>query len=128
MPQKFPVNGFAWVEDLSEFKEDFIKKYDEDLSKNLHNLHRHLPFLPERMKIGKCNKLVCDFHDKKNYVVHIKALKQALIHGLKKVYRVIQFNLKAWFKPYIDMNTKLKTEAENDFEKDFFKLMNNSVF
>ena len=116
------------VEDLSEFKEDFIKKYDEDLSKNLHNLHRYLPFLPERMKIGKCNKLVCDFHDKKNYVVHIKALKQALIHGLKKVYRVIQFNLKAWFEPYIDMNTKLKTEAENDFEKDFFKLMNNSVF
>ena len=75
MPQKLPVNGFEWVEDLSEFKEDFIKKYDEDLSKNLHNLHRYLPFLPERMKIGKCNKLVCDFHDKKNYVVHIKALK-----------------------------------------------------
>ena len=82
MPQKLPVNGFEWVEDLSEFKEDFIKKYDEDLSKNLHNLHRYLPFLPERMKIGKCNKLVCDFHDKKNYVVHIKALKQALNHGL----------------------------------------------
>ena len=75
MPQKLPVNGFEWVEDLSEFKEDFIKKYDEDLSKNLHNLHSNLLFLPERMKIAMCNKLVCDFHDKKNYFVHIKTLK-----------------------------------------------------
>ena len=57
-------------------------------------------------------------------------LKQALNHGLilKKAYRVIQFNQKAWLKPYIDMNTKLRIEAKNDFEKDFFKLMNNSVF
>ena len=62
--------------------------------------------------------------------MHIKVLKQALNHGLvfKKVHRVIQFNQKDWLKPYIDMNTKLRKEAKNDFEKDFFKLMNNSVF
>ena len=62
--------------------------------------------------------------------MHIRALKQALNHGLilKKVHKVIQFNQKAWLKPYIDMNTKLRTDAKNDFEKDFFKLMNNSVF
>ena len=94
------------------------------------SLHSNLPFLPERKKIGKCNKLVCDFHDKKNYVVHINALKQTLNHGLilRKVHRVIQFNQKAWLKPYIDMNTELRKEAKNDFEKDFFKLMNNAVF
>ena len=83
-----------------------------------------------KKKIEKCNKLICDFDDEKNYVVHIKALKQALNYGLilKKVHRVIQFNQKAWLKPYIDMNTKLRTEAENKFIKDFFKVMNNAVF
>ena len=68
--------------------------------------------------------------DKENYVVHIRALKQALNHGLilKKVHKVIQFNQEEWLRPYIDINTKLRTEAKNDFEKDFFKLMNNAVF
>ena len=46
----------------------------------------------------------------------------------KKVHRVIQFNQEAWLKPYIEMNTKLRTEAKNDFDKDFLKIMNNSVF
>ena len=82
------------------------------------------------MKIGKCKKLVCNLYDKKNYVVHKRSLKQALNHGLilKKVHRVIQFNQEAWLKPYIDMNTELRKEAKNNFEKDFFKLMNNAVF
>ena len=62
--------------------------------------------------------------------MHIRALKQALNHRLifKKVHRVIQFNQKAWLKPYINMNTKLRTKAKNDFEKDFFQLMNNAAF
>ena len=94
------------------------------------NLHSDLPFLPERNKIKKCNKLVCSLNDKKNNAVYIKALKQALNHGLtlKKVRRAIPFNQKAWLKPCINMNTKLKAEAKNDFEKDFFKLMNNADF
>ena len=82
------------------------------------------------MKIGKCKKLACNLYGKKDYVVHIRQLKQALIHGLifKKVHRVIQFYQGAWLKPYIDMNTELRKKAKNDFEKDFFKLMNNAVF
>ena len=82
------------------------------------------------MKIRKCNKLVCNFYDKKEYVVHIRTLRQALNHGLilKKVHRLIQFNQEAWLKPYIETNTKLRTEAKNDFKKYLFKLMNNFVF
>ena len=88
------------------------------------NLHKDLPFLHER------KKLICNIEDKEKYVMHIKVLKQALNHGLvfKKVHRLTQFNQKGWLKPYIDMNTKLRKEAKNDFEKHFFKLMNNSVF
>ena len=86
-------------------------------------------YLKER-KSKNVTSLFVTFLTKKNYVVHIKPLKQALNHGLilKNLHRVIQFNQKAWLKPYIDMNTKLRTEAKNDFEKDFFKLMNNAVF
>ena len=89
-----------------------------------------MPFLPERMKIDKTQKLVCNLRDKKKYVVHISILKQALEHGLKlkKVHRVIEFNQEAWLKKYININTELRKKASNDFEKDFFKLMNNAVF
>ena len=82
------------------------------------------------MKIDKCKKLMCNLPDKKKYVVHIKSLKQALNHGLKvkRVHRIIEFNQKAWLKPYIDMNTELRKLAKDDFEKDLFKLMNNAVF
>ena len=61
---------------------------------------------------------------------HIKNLKQALNHGLilKKVHRVIKLNQKAWPKPYIDMNTKLRQKVKNNFEQYFFKPMNNAVF
>ena len=140
MSQKLPVNGFEWVEELSKFKEDSIKIFYEDINKgyflevdvgypNLHNLHIDLPFLPERSKIKNFNNLVCSVRDKKNYVVHIKALKQALNHGLilKKVNGVIQFTQEAWLKSNIDMNSNSRKEAKNDFEKNFFKLMNNAV-
>ena len=82
------------------------------------------------MKIDKCKKLVCNLLNKKKYVVYINSLKQALNHGLKlkKIHRVIEFNQKAWLKPYIDMNTELRKVADNDFEKYFYKLMNNAVF
>ena len=86
-------------------------------------------FYPREIKLKNAISLLAAHMTKKN-VVHIRALKQALNHRLilKKVHKEIQFNQKAWLKPYIDMNTKLRTEAKNDFEKDFFKLMNNAVF
>ena len=103
---------------------------DVKYQKRLHELHSDFPFLPERMKINKCNKLVCNLFNKKKYTVHMNSLKQALNHGLKlkKIHRIIEFNQEAWLKPYIDMNTELRKATKNDFEKDLFKLMNNSVF
>ena len=82
------------------------------------------------MKINNCAKLACNLNDKENYPVHVLALKQALNHGLKlsKIHRVAEFRQEDWLKPYIGMNTELRKEAKNDFEKDFFKLMNNSIF
>ena len=105
---------------------DIFLQQMRNIQKMLFNLHTDLGFLPERNKIKKCNKLACDVHDKKNYVVQIRTLKQALNNGLvlKTVHRVIHFNQKAWLEPYIDMNIKLRIEAKNHFQKHFFKLMN----
>ena len=118
--------------------ESFIKNYDENCNrgyfleadvkypKNLFSLRSDFSFSPGREKTKKCKKLVYNIKDKK-YVFCIKALKQALNHGLiqKRVHSVTQFNQKAWMKPYIDMNPKLRKEAKNEFEKDFFQPMNN---
>ena len=142
MSQKLPVDGFKWKKNISKFNEDFIKNYDEEsdegyileedveYAKNLHDLHDDLPFISEKMKINNRIKVVCNLYDKNSYVVHIRALKQALNHGLilKKVHRVIQFNQEAWLKEYIGINTELRKQAKNDFAKDFFKLMNNYAF
>ena len=85
MSQKLPVKDFKWINNVSKINEKFIKNYDEDSDKGyifevdvnypkrLHDLHSDLPFLPERMKIDKCKKLVCNLHDKKRYVLHIKS-------------------------------------------------------
>ena len=150
MSKKLPTNGFKWfvtsetcaLARSNKINEEFIKNYNENdikgyilevdikYPKRLHELHSDLPFLSERMKVNKCNKLVCNLFNKKKYVAHINTLKQALNHGLKfkKIHRVIEFNKEAWLKPYIDMNTEIRKAAKNDFEKDLFKLTNNSVF
>ena len=90
----------------------------------LHELHNDLLFLPERMKTEKVEKLVSNLHDKTEYVIHTRNLKQALNHGLvlKKVHKVIKFNQNAWLKPYIDTNTDLRKKVKNDFEKDFLEV------
>ena len=82
------------------------------------------------MKVGKVGNLVANLYNKTEYVVHIRHLKQGLNHELvfKIIHRIIKFKQKAWLKSYIDMNTVLRKEAKNDFEKGFFKLINNAVF
>ena len=143
MSEKLPINGFKWVNDISGINEKFVKSYDKknsdkgyilevdvDYPSKLQIYHSDMPFSPERMKIDKTQKLVCNLRDKKKYVVYISILKQALNNGLKlkKVRRLIKFNQEAWLKKYVDINTELRKKASDDFEKDFFKLMNNAVF
>ena len=113
MSQKLPVNNNEWIKDTSQFNEDFIKNCNEESDEGnflkvnvqylekLHELHNDLPFLPERMKIEKVEKLVANLHDKTEYVIHIRSLKQTLNHELvlKKVHRVIKFNQNAWLNP-----------------------------
>ena len=87
-------------------------------------------FLPEKMEINGHSKLARTLYDKKRYVAQIRNIKQALKHGLKlkKVRKAIAFYQEAWLRPYIEMNTELRKNAKNNFEKDFYKLMNNAVF
>ena len=133
MIKKVPVGGFKWVKNVSRIDEEFIKNYDEysdigyflkvDLEYpiELHDLHSDLPFLSEKMRVAKHDKLVCMLYGKKRYVAHVKNIKQALNYGLKlkKVHKAIAFYQEVWLKLYIDMNTELRQNAKNDFGKDF---------
>ena len=90
MSQKLPVNGFKWVNDVTEINEKFIKNYDENNDKGyilevdikylkkLHDLHSDLPFLPKIMKIDKCKKLVCNLRNKKKICCTYKIIKTSI--------------------------------------------------
>ena len=92
----------------------YFLEVDIDYPKELFNLHKDLPFLPEGKKVEKVEKLICSIEKKQIYVIHIRALKKALNHGfkLKKVHRVIHFKQKAWLKAYIGMNTELRKKRQ----------------
>ena len=132
------IGGFCWadihpneISKLANYSEKgYLPEVDVAYPRQLHDYHNDLPFMCERMVIGGLEKLVPNLYYKKRYVIHIRALDQALKHGLvlKCIHRAVEFKQSAWMKEYIDFNTKLRTAAANDFEKDFYKLMNNSVF
>ena len=159
MSQPLPTAEFKWV-DIENLKQEarelkrtidmmvrnsnhgvgYVLEVDVKYPRELHDHHNDLPFMCKKIRVkgpagaGAAShgveKLVPNLHDKKKCVIHVKALKQALDHGLvlKKIHRVIQFKQSAWMKEYIDFNTRLRMVAKNDFEKDFYKLMNNSAF
>ena len=138
MSQMLPVNNFDWIKDTYQFNEDFIKTKDEgyfweidvQYLQKLHKLHNDLPFLSERIKIEKIEKVIANLHNKTEYVVRIRNFNETLNHRLvlKNVHRVIKSKQNAWLKPYDQMNTGLRKNAKNDFEKDFFQLMTNPGF
>ena len=143
MSQPLPTEGFHWIEfdeckdlksiinELAKWEDcGYLLEVDVAYPRKLHDYHNDLPFMCTKMKTNGVEKLVPNLYYKRKYIVHIKALKQAISHGLvlEKIHRAIEFKQSVWMREYIDFNTKLRTAAKNDFEKDFYKLMNNLVF
>ena len=143
MSEKLPTHGFKKLTDkeINNLynnqvvqvweKTPCILEVDLQYPEKLHDLHNDYPFCPERVKCENgVEKLIPNLRDKNKYVIHYRNLIQCLKAGmkLKKIHQGIKFKESAWLKPYIDKNTYLRTKAKNNFEKDFFKLMNNSVF
>ena len=143
MSKKLPIHSFKWLTS-GEMEKLFnnqvvqiwektpcILEVDLEYPEKLHDLHNNYPFCPERVECKNgVEKLIPNLRDKTKYVIHYKNLIQCLKAGLKlkKIHRGIKFIESEWMKPYIEMNTNLRTKAKNNFEKDFYKLMNNSVF
>ena len=136
MMQKLPYKGFTWMteEELDYLFKNQKKEIWETIPCALdivHDLHNDLPLCSENKETkNKINKLIPNLDDKKLYVIHYRTLLLCLRLGLKlkKIHKGIKFEESDWMKSYIDKNTRLRTLADNDFEKDFFKLGNNSVF
>jgi hypothetical protein len=141
MSKPLPVNGFKWMNKAeldnweritSEEGVGCVLEVDLLYPEKLHDLHNEYPLCPESLKLegSTVSKLIPNLNDKKHYVIHYENLKQCVRLGLKvtKIHRGIRFRESSWLKNYIDLNTTLRTAAKNDFEKDFFKLMNNCFF
>ena len=148
-PQTFKLQDYKTL-CSNTTKKGHILEVDLVYPVELHDSHNEYPYCPEqmivtdkmlskyskdiankyKMKNSKVHKLIPNLKDKKNYVIHERNLRQAVDAGLviTKIHRVLQFRQKPWLKKYIDFNTSKRKEAKNEFEKDFFKLMNNSVF
>ncbi|XP_048583266.1 uncharacterized protein LOC116615318 [Nematostella vectensis] len=133
MSKPLPTHGFRWMTDreIAGWEDrPCILEVDLEYPHHLHVLHNDYPLAPESVKVDNVEKLIPNLNDKTKYVVHHETLRLYISLGLKvtKIHRGITFEESAWLKPYIDLNTGLRVRATNDFEKDFFKLMNNSVF
>ena len=133
MSKPLPTHGFKWmkVDELDNWEfHSCILEVDLEYPKSLHDLHSDYPLAPEQIEVNKVSKLIPNLGDKKKYILHYENLKQYLGLGLKLtlIHRGIKFKESSWLEKYITLNTNLRTQAKNEFDKDFFKLMNNSLF
>ena len=137
MSQKLPTGKFKWLTEKQIDKlnyppkgKGYVLEVDLEYPKELHDKHNDYPLAAENIMLDKVSKLTPNLNNKEKYVIHHKALRQCTDLGLKltKIHRVLEFAESEWMKPYIDINTEKRKLATNDFEKDFYKLMNNSVY
>ena len=138
MSQLLPHSGFKWLseKELEEMLDDPTKikgctlEVDLVYPTKLHDLHNDYPLAPEQIVVNGTPKLIPNLNDKTNYVVHHRMLHECFERGLEmtKIHRGVKYRESTFLKNYIDSNTVSRTAAKNDFEKDFFKLMNNAVF
>ena len=158
MSQPLPTHGFRWLSEeeiaririqslMDDAEDGYIFEVDLHYPDHLHQRHNDYPLAPERLTIDQSmlsplqqqfpkhqkkstTKLTPNLRDKTNYVVHYRNLKFYLEQGLvlTKIHRVLTFKQSAWLKSYIDFNTQQRTTSTSDFAKDYYKLMNNSVF
>ena len=147
MTQNLPTHKFKWMKDLTKEKvidildkanhcmsnhgkKGYIFEVDLEYPEHLWDSHNDYPLAPEKVIVNGVEKLISHFKPRKNYVVHYRTLRQCLELGMiiTAVHRGISFYQSSWMETYIRKNTELRMQASNNFEKDFFKLMNNSVF
>ena len=139
MCKTLPTHGLEWMEqdELNNWKKlsdsegtGCILEVDLEYPKELHDLHNDYPLAPELMEVNKIEKLIPNLNNKTNYIIHHESLKLYEKLGLRitKIHRGIKFVESDWLEPYIMKNTNIRMQGKNNFEKDFFKLMNNSVF
>ena len=147
MSQNLPTHGFKWMSNIKKEKvldilenanysmnnlgkKGYIFEVDLEYPTHLWKTHNDYPLAPEKIKVNGVEKLICHFKPRTNYVIHYRTLRQCLELGMRitAVHRGVSFYQSPWMEPYIIKNTKLRMSATNSFEKDFFKLMNNSVF
>ena len=147
MTQNLPTHGFKWMSDLTVEgvisilekvnhsmsnigKKGYIFEVDLEYPTKLWEKHNDYPLAPEKINVDGVEKLISHFKPRKNYVVHYRILRQYLELGMKitAVHRGISFYQSSWMEPYIRKNTELRQQAIHKSDKDFFKLMNNSVF
>lgn len=145
MRQYLPKSNFTWmtadeistldvlgIPDTSDT--GYVLEVDLGYPQYLQNDHNDLPYCPELLippnSKFKNSKLIPNLNDKHKYIIHYRNLKQCLDAGLtlRKIYRALKFIQAPWLQPYIDLNTKLRNQSANAFEKDCFKLKTNSVF